>query len=150
MATMSETTTTTQPPEDGGGKQAGGRKKVVLVVLALLAIGAGIYWFLLRPAPEPPEPEPGEVLALEAIQVNLEAGHYLRIGIALQMSAEVAEEVDGSKALDALIDVYTGDKVERLAEAEHREQLREVLVERVVELYEDEVLDVYVTEFVTQ
>lgn len=149
MATMSPTTTT-EPPEGAGPKRAGGRKKVIVLVLALLAVAGGVYWFLLRPAPEPKEPEPGEVLALEAIQVNLQAGHYLRIGIALQMSAEVVEELDGSKALDALIDVYTGDDVERLAEPKHREELREVLVERVVELYEDEVLDVYVTEFVTQ
>lgn len=119
-------------------------------ILAVLAIAGGGYWFLLRPAPEPSEPEPGEVLALEAIQVNLKAGHYLRVGIALQMSAEVVEELDGSKALDALIDVYTGEKVAGLAEPERREELRGVLVDRVVKLYENEVLDVFVTEFVTQ
>ena len=62
----------------------------------------------------------------------------------------MTEEVDGSKALDALINVYTGEKVEGLAEPSRREELREVLVDRVVELYEDEVLDVYITEFVTQ
>lgn len=147
---MATTSATTTPPEEVADKKAAGRKKVLVLVLAVLAIAAGAYWFLLRPAPEPKEPEPGEVLTLEAIQVNLKAGHYLRIGIALQMSAEVVEELDGSKALDALIDVYTGEDVEALAEAKYREELREVMVEKVFELYDDEVLDVYVTEFVTQ
>lgn len=139
---------TTSPPKHGTTKTPG-RRKILALVVVLLATAGGGYWFLLRPAPEP-EPEPGEVLALEAIQVNLGAGHYLRVAIALQLSAEVTEEVDGSKALDALIDVYTGARLERLAEAEGREELREVLIESIVELYADEVLDVYVTEFVTQ
>ena len=108
MATTSATTTPS-PMQEKVTKPAGGRKKVLVPILAVLAIAGGGYWFLLRPAPEPSEPEPGEVLALEAIQVNLKAGHYLRVGIALQMSAEVVEELDGSKALDALINVYTGD-----------------------------------------
>ena len=149
MATTSATTTPS-PMQEKVTKPAGGRKKVLVPILAVLAIAGGGYWFLLRPAPEPSEPEPGEVLALEAIQVNLKAGHYLRVGIALQMSAEVVEELDGSKALDALIDVYTGEKVAGLAEPERREELRGVLVDRVVKLYVNEVLDVYVTEFVTQ
>ena len=45
-------------------------------------------------------PKPGEVVTLEPIQINLAAGHYLRIGIALQLTAK-AHEADGSKALDA-------------------------------------------------
>ncbi len=146
---MATKDSTSSPPDDGVAKTRG-RQKILALVVMLLASAGGAYWFLLRPAPEPAEPEPGEVLALEAIQVNLKAGHYLRIGIALQLSAEVTEEVDGSKALDALINVYTGEKVEGLAEPSRREELREVLVDRVVELYEDEVLDVYITEFVTQ
>jgi flagellar FliL protein len=146
---MATKDSTSSPPDDGVAKTRG-RQKILALVVLLLASAGGAYWFLLRPAPEPAEPEPGEVLALEAIQVNLEAGHYLRVGIALQLSAEVTEEVDGSKALDAVIDVYTGERLERLAEAQGREELREVLVESIVELYEDEVLDVYITEFVTQ
>ena len=74
----------------------------------------------------------------------------MRIGIALQMTTDVAEELDGSRALDALIDVYTGENVDDVAKSEYREKLREELAERVVELYEDEVMDVYITEFVTQ
>lgn len=147
------TTTPSSSTKDDEVQQGGastGKKRILLLIAAVLIAGGAAYWFLLRPSPEPKEPEPGEVVALEAIQVNLQRGHYLRIGIALQLSIEVAEEVDGSKALDALIDIYTGDDIEDLAEAEHREELREDMVERVAELYEGEVLDVYVTEFVTQ
>ena len=44
---------------------------------------------------------------LEPIQINLADGHYLRIGIALQLTAD-AHEADGSKALDATIDLFSG------------------------------------------
>jgi flagellar FliL protein len=148
---VATTTASTAAPSESDESQGGGRKKkLVVVALALLLVGGAAYWFVLRPAPEPPAPEPGEVLALEPAQVNLEGGHYLRIGIALQMTTDVAEELDGSKALDALIDVYTGENVDDVAKSEYREKLREELAERVVELYEDEVMDVYITEFVTQ
>lgn len=150
MPTTGATTTAHPQDEAAGRKPPGARKKILVLTLAVLLVAGGASWFVLRPAPEPAEPEPGEVLALEAIQVNLQGGHYLRVGIALQMSIEVTEELDGSKALDALIDIYSGEKLERIAEPQRREELREVLVETVAELYEDDVLDVYITEFVTQ
>lgn len=149
MSTTTPRSRTKNDEAQHGGASAG-RKKILLLIAAVLIAGGAAYWFLLRPSPEPEKPEPGEVVALEAVQVNLQKGHYLRIGIALQLSLEVAEEVDGSKALDALIEIYFGDDIEDLAEAEHCEQLREDMVERVAELYEGEVLDVCVTEFVTQ
>lgn len=148
---MATTTTTPAVTSDSEPNKSGKkRKKWVMFAGALLVGATAAYWFLLRPAPEPKEPEEGEISALEAVQVNLARGHYLRIGIALQLSADVAEEVDGSKALDAMIDIYTGEDIQDLSEVERREELRASLAERVAELYEDEVLDVYITEFVTQ
>ena len=74
---MATKDSTSSPPDDGVAKTRG-RQKILALVVLLLASAGGAYWFLLRPAPEPAEPEPGEVLALEAIQVNLKAGHYLQ------------------------------------------------------------------------
>lgn len=153
---MSATTSTGTDPAsteaDAAGK--GGRKKLLVVLLLVLALGGGAYWFVLKPAPaESVEPEPGEVLVLEAVQVNLAAGHYLRVGLALQLVAGGGGghgEVDGSKALDATIELFTGLKVAELADTETRNGLRAELLETLDHSYHGEVMDIYFTEFVTQ
>src|SRR3546814_2971089 len=101
---------------------------------------------LLKPAPS--EPAPGEVLPLTAIQVNLAGGHYLRIGLALQL-VEGAEEADGSKALDAAIELFSGQKVSTVPEPEERDKLKAELTEAVREAYTEAVLEVYYTDFDT-
>lgn len=129
--------------------KGGGRKKVVMVVVLVLALGAAAYWFALRPTAEAKAPEPGEVVRLEPIQVNLSGGNYLKIGVALQLTAE-AQEVDGSKALDATIDLFSGRSMEQLGRAENRAKLKKALKKELAHHYEGEVMDVYFTDFVTQ
>ena len=76
-------------PAADAPEKAGGRKKLLVIALVLV-VGAGAgWWFLLRPS-GPAEPEPGEVMTMEPIQVNLAGGHYLRVGIALQLSVGAA------------------------------------------------------------
>jgi flagellar FliL protein len=132
-------------PEEPAG---GGRKKLVMVVVVLAVVAAAGWWFLLRPS-GPAEPVPGEVMTLEPIQVNLADGHYLRIGIALQLSAE-AHEADGSKALDATIDLFSGADRAELARTGQRQELKHQLEEELHEDYHGDVLEVSFTEFVTQ
>lgn len=124
------------------------RKKLVIMLVAVLAIAGGGYWFLLRPAPAGP-PQPGAVVKLDPIQVNLAAEHYLRVGIALQL-VEGVEEVDGSKALDAAIEVFSGQAMARVNQPAVREKLKKALEKELGERYEHEVMGVYFTEFVTQ
>ena len=64
-------------PEPKGGK----KKKLIVIGLVLVIAAAAAWWFLLRPS-GPAEPEPGEVMTMEPIQINLADGHYLRVGIA--------------------------------------------------------------------
>jgi flagellar FliL protein len=127
----------------------GGKKKVLMIVVLILAIGAAAYWFLLRPSAEAKAPEPGEVVKLEPIQVNLSGGHYLKIGIALQLTAE-AHEADGSKALDATIELFSGRSMEQLGNHATRAKLKKALEKELEHEYHGEVMDVYFTEFVTQ
>lgn len=126
----------------------GGKKKLVIILVAVLAIGGAAYWFVLKPKPVE-APKPGEVVALEPIQVNLAGGHYLKIGIALQLTAK-AKEADGSKALDATIALFSGKSMDELTRTESREKLKKELEKEVEHLYEDEVMGVYFVDFVTQ
>lgn len=124
------------------------RKKLFLVLVVVLLLAGGAAWFLMiRPGDK--APQPGEVAPLEAIQINLADGHYLRLGMALQLTAD-AHEVDGSKALDAAIQVFSGKPVAAVTSPENREKMRHELEEMLHERYHDEVMGVYFTEFVTQ
>lgn len=136
-----------QVETEGGG---GAKKKILIVLVVLALAGAATWWFMLRPAAAEAAPKPGEVVKLEAIQVNLTGGHYLRIGIALQATDEVKEELDGSKALDATIELFSGQSQERLARKPYRDGLKQRLEHRLEEAYEGEVMKVYFTDFVTQ
>ena len=125
------------------------RKLLVPVLLvAILGAAAGAWFFVLKPSPDA-GPKPGEVAPLDSIQLNLADGHYLRIGIALQLT-EGAAEVDGSKALDATIEVFSGHTVGEVNQPETREKLRDQLEDKLEERYDGEVMAVYFKEFVTQ
>lgn len=123
------------------------RKLVIIAVVVLVALGAG-YQFFLKPS-GPTAPVAGEVLVLDPIQLNLQGGHYLRLGLALQLTAG-AEEADGSKALDSAIALLSGRSVEELGGDEERGKLKDQLEETLHEEYEGDVMGVYFTEFVTQ
>jgi flagellar FliL protein len=135
----------TEAEAKGGGKL----KRILILVVVLAVVGGGVWFFFLKPKPKE-APKPGEVVALEPIQINLSAGHYLRVGIALQTTADVKEELDGSKALDATIEVFSGLPMEEVLAPKQREHLKKELEGKLEHLYEGEVMDVYFTEFVTQ
>ena len=146
-------TTTTAPAAAGAAEEEpkkGGKKKLIIIAVLVLALGGGGYWFFLKPKGPPPPPEPGEVLVMEPVQINLEGGHYLRVGVALQLTTTVAHEPDGSKALDAVIELFTGRSVNDLADAKERHHLKEELMEHLEHEYHGDVMGVYFTEFVTQ
>ncbi|UMG92257.1 flagellar basal body-associated FliL family protein [Nocardioides sp. TF02-7] len=141
--------TTTSPASPTDGTRRGRPRIFILATLALASVAAAGYWFVLRPAANPAPPEPGEVLPLEPIQVNLAAGHYLRIGIALQLTADAAEP-DGSRALDATIGAFSGLPLSKVDEDAERSETKKQLTADIVEMYDGEVMDLYFVEFVTQ
>lgn len=145
--------------EEPEGEAKGGKKKLVVVLLALLLVGGGAgWWFLMGPGAasggeavaEEPAPEPGEVVSVEAVSINLAGGHYLRLGIALQLTAEVHGEVSSAHALDLAIALFSGRTVEEVSSAEGRAALKEELRHQLAEAYHGEVMDVYLTDYVTQ
>ena len=83
------------------------------------------------------------------MQINLEGGHYLKIGVALQLTT-TAHEADGSKALDATIELFTGRSMDELTRKGSRAQLKKELAKELEHDYHGDVMGVYFTDFVTQ
>jgi flagellar FliL protein len=132
-------------------------KRLILILVVLLVGGGAGYWFLLKPSgADPaveavePSPEPGAVVVIEPISLNLADGHYLRLGLGLQLTAEVAEEPDTARALDQAVSLFSGRPVAEVTSTEGREALRVELIALLDEAYEGEVMDVYFTDYVTQ
>jgi len=150
-------TTTTAPPEEkvAAPKNKKSKKKLIIIaVVLLLGVGGG-YWFVLKPrGAEDGPPEPGTVVPLDHVQINLAEGHYLRLGLSLQLTADAGGEghgeFDGSQALDAAIDVFSGRSVAEVAKEGQRAKLKKELMHLLEERYHGDVMDVYFTEFVTE
>ena len=147
-------------PAEGEEAPGGGGKKKLLVLLALLLVvaGAAAYFFLFTGEAAAEEPVHGGYTALEPITVNLAGGGYLKIGITLEYTAAAASGghgsggVDGSKALDLLISTYSQAQPADVTGA--REALKESLEQQIIEAYTEHdvpmVMDVYLTQYVTQ
>ncbi|MGJ7441873.1 flagellar basal body-associated FliL family protein [Aquipuribacter sp. MA13-6] len=160
--------------DEDGAPATKSRKKllmgVVVMVVALLAAAAGGYFMLTGGEPTPEEaaaadveaaaaeaeePEPGVIASLEPITINLADGRYLQVGIALQQPKPEEggyddEPVDGSKALDILIEKLSGKPMSDIATAEQRGAIKAELVEEVYEAYDHKVYDIYFTSWVMQ
>ncbi|MCC2307257.1 flagellar basal body-associated FliL family protein [Cellulomonas chengniuliangii] len=143
-----------EPPAKGKGKRV---KLLVLGAVLLVVLGAAAAYlggvFDRGAAAEPsapPPPTPGEVLAVEPVSLNLAGGHYLRIGLGLQLTTDVHEAPDPSKAVDVAIALFSGRSMEEVSDPATRDALKAQLAEQLVEVYEGEVMDVYLTNFVTQ
>ncbi len=151
MATKTDAAPTTAEAPAGKGSRR--KKLLVLVVLVVVALAA-VYLLVLKPkggkpAP-PPKPVAGAVVKLEPITINLAGGHFLKLGLSLQASADAGKEVSGAKALDAAIALFSGRTIEELAKREGREKAKKDLIREVSELYEKKVYEVYFTDFVMQ
>jgi flagellar FliL protein len=106
---------------------------------------------------------PGPVVALEPMTMNIEGGSILKVGMALQLHADAAEGAAGghgaapaeddphkgyARVLDIAIEVFGGRTYADLVGSEGREAAKHELVERLREVYHEEIEDVYLTEFV--
>jgi flagellar FliL protein len=142
-----------EKPAEGAEPKKGKGKLIIIIVVVVLLLGgggAGGYFYFAGGEEETPAPEPGVVVALDPITINLADGHFLKISIALQATAEAHEEPDGSKALDLMISQFSNKSVAEFSSNEAREEAKKKLKEAVEKAYEGEVMDLYFTEFVMQ
>lgn len=146
-----------------GGDPKGnkGKKKKLVIAVAVLAVLAAAYLLVLKPKPAATgAPQPGIVLKLDPLTLNLEGGHYLKLSMALQFTTAAAagggghggggEELDGSRALDIAISQLSNRRIAELNSAAARKKAKATLLEAVAEAYHHEVMDIYFTEFVMQ
>jgi flagellar protein FliL len=134
------------------------RKRGLLVVVAavvVIAVAAAAWFLLLAPGEEPAtheEVELGEVMTVDPVSLNLANGHYLRLGLALQLTADAGAhgEPTSAPALDAAIALFSGRDIAEVTDPAVREQLTAELARQLAETYHGDVVDVYLTEYVTQ
>lgn len=105
--------------------------------------------------PVDPESERGPVLETDPLTVNLADGHYLKVGVALQLTkASVVETAKsdglGAKALDMAIASLSPKTMTQLSQENVREALKQKLGYDTCMAYKGEVLTVYFTTFVMQ
>lgn len=130
-------------------------KKKLFIVLGLVVVllAAAAYYVLVMSKDSAgaaePAPEPGKVFTVEAMSINLADGHYLRLGFGLQLTLDAAD-VDAAKARDAAIALYSGKTVAEITDPPTRDALKADLAESLKTLYDGGVMDVYLTDYVTQ
>jgi len=150
-----------------GKKDKTGKGKWVRLIGMLIVVAAvAVYWFMMGPGAGASddaagdgavagevEYKLGEVMVVEPISINLTGGHYLRLGLGLQLTADAGTHgpaIDSAKALDAAISLYSGRTTEELATPAVRDSLKAQLSATLKDLYDEQVVGVYYTDFVTQ
>jgi flagellar FliL protein len=161
---------------EGTEAPAKGGKSMMLpaIVVAVAVLGAG--WFMKggsggapaaeatpTPEPEPTEHVEGPVIETDPMTLNLADGHYLKVGLALQLAAPDEEAAAGghggggeetgpspAKALDLAISTFSTHTKAELSDARKREHVKEELAKEVTHAYHGEVVGLYFTEFVMQ
>jgi len=129
-----------------------GKKKLIMILVPVLLLAVGGYFIFGKSgsAAAKPAPIPGAILKLEPIYLNLSDGHYLKLGLALQETTLAAPDIDGSKALDAAIALFSQISMTQLSTPDGRDMVKKRLIKKVQDLYAEEVMSVYYTEFVMQ
>ena len=143
--------------EDGEEAKGGKKKLMIIALVAVLAIGAGAYFFVFSggSSEAEPAPEPGSVLKIDPVAINLAGGSYLKLGITLQFTAahdaaggEHGSDPDGSPALDIAIAQFSGAKLSDVQT--NREAMKAALEKAIIKAYHEDVMKIYYTEYVTQ
>jgi flagellar basal body-associated protein FliL len=100
--------------------------------------------------------EPGAVLVLDPITLNLADGRFLKVSLALQLASTadaptMQAEGAGAKALDAAVDFLGSSGYEDLLDLQSRDEIKQTLTREIIGRYDDDsVIDVYFTELVMQ
>lgn len=141
----------------GADAKPKGKKKLIIGVVLLVLLGGGYKKTIGKAEVDPhAAPEPGIVLKLDPITLNLAGGSYLKLRMALQFTADAvaggegADEPDGAQAMDLAIAHLSNRKLADFDSAAARARVKEKLLKAVAEAYDSKVMNIYFTEFVMQ
>ncbi|GAA1647992.1 flagellar basal body-associated FliL family protein [Georgenia ruanii] len=146
-----ETRSTMTHAEEGPPRR---RRGLVVLVVLVVVLAAAAAAYVLRPwesdaaAPEK-APELGLVVPVDPISVNLADGHYLRLGFSIQLKKGATKDLQVARALDIAIATYSGKDVAEVNDPARREELKAELLTQLSATFK-EVVDVYLTDYVTQ
>ncbi|MFN8051647.1 MAG: flagellar basal body-associated FliL family protein [Acidimicrobiales bacterium] len=162
---MSDTQTDADEGKKGkkGKKEKSGGKSNLLPAI-ILAVGMCVGGYFMgqggggstaAAGPTTTEaPVLGEIATVEPININLAGGHFLRVGMGLQLIEGVLaadfEKGETAKATDLVIAELGGTDMTEISTAEGREKVKAKLKKHLKEIYEGDVTDVYFTDFVMQ
>lgn len=145
------------PGKDATKKKKKPKKKLLIIVVALVLVVSGAAYYLLvmskasGAAAAPPAPIPGSVAKVTSVSLNLASGHYLRLGLGLQLTSTAdAKTFDTSKAVDLAISLYSERTVDEVTVATSRDTLKAQLLAEIEKAYPEEVMGLYFTDYVTQ
>lgn len=125
---------TAEAEEKDGAAKGGKNTKLIAAAAVVLLLAGGWFFFVREDANATgtlPPPKAGAVLQLDPITINLAGGHYLKLGMALQVIDGPAHEPSGAKALDLAISQFSGKTVDELSSAAGREKAKQELVARI-------------------
>jgi flagellar protein FliL len=169
----------------------GGKLKLIIFSLVLVAaVGGGGFMLGGKGAATAAEPEAeqseeaehaekdaehaveGEVVLIEPVTLSLADGHYLKVGLALQLAPPDEEEAaaaeggghgggaaedepamsaeETARAVDHAISLFGAHAMDDLQSPKERKAVKAELVEGLKEAYHGEVVDVYFTAFAMQ
>lgn len=142
-------------------EKKGGKNKIVMIVVAVAVLGVGAKMTVFKtPAAEAGEATTttmagGDLVPVDAMSVNLADGHYLKIGVAIELvEGEDAKYFTKSgypnKIRDLIITTAASKTMDELASAEGKEAFREYLDKGAEKLYKEHYHGIYFTEFVMQ
>ena len=152
----------TEAATEDGGKKKGGLLPAIVVAVALLGGGAMAGGLIgggggdaaaAAPTPEPTEtapPELGVITELDSLTLNLTDDHFLKLGVAIEWSEEVAEEPPTAPVNDIVIARFGSFASDDLASVDQRNTSKEALLEDLAAVYGEDIVRIYYTEFVMQ
>ena len=128
-------------------------KKGIVVLLVLLVAAGGAYKFLLAPAPatKPAKPTGGVFVALTPTTLNLQADHYLKVGVAVQLVAGAIAPTDfKNHANQILISDFSNRTVASLSSNAGRATVMAQMEKDLKAAYAGDIYALFLTQFVTQ
>lgn len=128
------------------------KKMLIIVVVLLAAVGGGYYFFLGSSKSAATEKaKPGEVATVEAMTLNLADGHYLKLGLGIQLNEGVGVDTfDVSQASDIAIASFADASMKDYSSDKARQAKKKEYIDKLNKAYDDEVYDVFFTTFVMQ